>query len=127
MFGSISRVRERTLDVTADDSPAPAGRWDATTTAASPLPQSFQLWPESEALGATRLSGQVLGLSITAPPQTVVATQTGVQLTVSVLARQSLRDTVVTVDGRLEGLGSGEVRLIGTVRGTGQAVVYRRR
>jgi hypothetical protein len=127
VFGSISRVRERTLDVTADDSPAPAGRWDATTTAASPLPQSFQLWPESEALGATRLSGQVLGLSITAPPQTVVATQTGVQLTVSVLARQSLRDTVVTVDGRLEGLGSGEVRLIGTVRGTGQAVVYRRR
>ncbi len=127
VFGSMSRVRERTLDVAADNADAPAGRWEATTTVASPLPQSFQLWPESEALGATRLSGQVLGLSISAPPQTLVATQTGVQFTVSVLARQSLRDTVVTVDGRLEGLGSGEVRLTGTVRGSGQAVVYRRR
>ncbi|WP_082820939.1 DUF4249 family protein [Gemmatimonas phototrophica] len=127
VFGSMSRVRERTLDVTADNADAPAGRWEATTTVASPLPQTFQLWPESESLGATRLSGQVLGLSISAPPQTVVATQTGVQITVSVLARQSLRDTVVTIDGRLEGLGSGEVRLTGTVRGTGQAVVYRRR
>lgn len=127
VFGSVSRVRERILDVTADDASAPAGRWDATTALVSPLPQSFQLWPESEALGATRLTGQVLGLSISAPPQTVVATQIGVQLTISVLARQSLRDSVVTVDGRLEGLGSGDVRLTGTVRGTGQAIVYRRR
>lgn len=127
VFGSCSRVRERILDVTADTAAAPAGVWEATAAFAAPLPQVLQIWPESRAFGSLRLSGRVFGSSTSAPPQTVVANQTGRQTSLRVLALQSLRDTVVTVDGQLEGLDSGDARLTETVRGTTQAVVYRRR
>lgn len=125
VFGSMSRIRERILDVTADTAGSPAGRWQATTAIGVPLPFEFQLWPESQAFGVIRLSGQVISGSLSTT-SVVVARQVGADLSFTVLARQSLRDTLVTVDGQLSSFGDGRPRLIGTVRGSTQSVTYRR-
>jgi hypothetical protein len=121
----MSRIRERILDVIADTAASPAGRWQATTAISSPLPFEFQLWPESQAFGVIRLSGQVVTGSLSSA-SVVVARQVGADLSFTVLARQALRDTIVTVDGQLSSFGDGRPRLIGTVRGTTQSVTYRR-
>lgn len=85
----------------------------------------FRLWRESAAVGVTRLTGTRLDQSISAEPQSMVAVQTGAAISVTVLARQSLRDTLVTLDGR-RAANNTDVRFAGTVRGGSAApVVFR--
>ncbi len=88
------------------------------------MPTRFELWRETEAFGAMRHTGTVLGLPFDTEPRAVSATQRGTGFTLAVLARQSLRDTIVTIDARLESAG-GEPRITGTVRGRGTAVPWR--
>ncbi len=126
VFGSITRVRERTVDVIGSTGESPSGRWDATTTVGGNAPSSFRLWRESASSGATRLTGTVLGLSISAPPQAVASVLTGNKLTVTVLRQQSLRDTLVTLDGTIDNGGATPL-FTATVRGNAAAgtIIYR--
>ncbi len=125
MFGSVARVRERTVDVIAAPSDAPAGTWEAVSGATGAVPSLFRLWRESAAVGVTRLTGTRLDQSISAEPQAIVAVQTGTAISVTILARQSLRDTLVTLDGRMA-VNNTDVRFTGTVRGGSAApVVFR--
>lgn len=59
-----------------------------------------------------------------AEPQSVVAVQTGNRMTVAVLRSQSLRDTLVAIDGELSS-ATGDTRFTGVVRGRSGTVVYR--
>lgn len=124
LFGSVARVRERVVDVIGGPDALPAGRWEAVAGAGGDVPVRFELWRETAAFGATRHTGTVLGLPLGADPRAVVATQRGTGFTLAILARQSLRDTIVTIDARLESAG-GEPRITGTVRGRGTAVTWR--
>lgn len=124
LFGSVARVRERVVDVIGSAGAPPSGRWEALTGVSGNVPNRFELWLETDAFGATRYTGTVLTTSPGAEPRAVSATQRGTDVTLAVLARQSLRDTLVTIDARLETVG-GDPRITGTVRGTGTAVSWR--
>lgn len=124
VFGSMARVRERVVDVVGTAGEAPAGRWEIVSGGDGIVPENFQLWRESNAYGATRLTGNVITLSLSAEAQAMVAVQSGTAISFAVLRRQSLRDTAVVVDARLE-QSNASIRLTGTVRGTARAVSYR--
>jgi hypothetical protein len=123
VFGSLVRVRERTVDVIGVGGAPPAGTWTAEGAVPAGVPAQLRLWPESEAPGAQRLSGTVQSPCLSCPPQGVVLTQAGAAAVLVVLRGQSLRDTAVTVEGRLETVADAP-RFVGAVRGGGAAVRY---
>jgi hypothetical protein len=125
VFGSLARVRERLVEVTADTGVAPAGRWRAAGALPSLLPERFQLWNESVVFGASRLSGTELVTGPTTQPRAIVAIQVARTFTLAVLRGQSLRDTVATIDGVID-LVASPARITGTVRGSGQSVAWTR-
>jgi hypothetical protein len=125
LFGSMARVRERTVDVRTEQGPEPAGRWELVSPlAGTALPRTFELWPESQTVGAERLSGAVTGYTGSGDPPAVVLTRYGASASLVVLVQQSLRDTLAAVTGQFE--GNVASRFTGTLKGSGQTVTYRR-
>jgi hypothetical protein len=121
VFGSQVAVRERTVDVIGEGGAPPAGSWTVEGAAPAGVPAQLRLWPESEAPGARRLTGTVQSPCLSCPAQGVVLTQAGAAAVLVVLRGQSLRDTAVTVEGRLETVADAP-RFVGAVRGGGAAV-----
>lgn len=126
VFGSRVRLRERVVDVLGESGAAPAGRWERLTGPTS-LPAALRLWRESDAFGATRLTGDVVPPELSSPRRGVVVTQQGNRGEVVVLVGQSLRDTLLVLDGTFE-LQATPARFTGMVRrgvNAGVAVQYR--
>jgi hypothetical protein len=120
VFGSYVALRFQTLRVVAAQQELVEGRYTRTSPAAIGVPSALSLYVDTRAGGLTQLTGQATDAATGAQRGVLGTMVDDDRVTLAILRGQSARDTLTTIDGRLNG---GEIT--GTVRGTGQPVTFR--
>ena len=118
LFGSYVMMRNRLLTVEATVDQSPEGRYARTLGGSASVPVIMHLYIDAQVGGVLQVTGNHT-LSSDFGQRGLIGTARGPDITIAFLRDQFIGDTLMVLDGRIDG---PEIR--GLIRATGERVVF---